>query len=258
MPAKAQARAPEPLEIHLPAGTPTAEDLATPEDRALMKRTDACLRITTDEELADAYRVMQSLKDRINAITKNPILARLLNSAKAVVDEIKAIRDGAAQPLIDRERLIRSEVSRFETARERERRRLEAENNAKQLAAAKPKVMPTKEVSTKTGDTFVFKPSTPTPITTIAKADKVEGTTTRTYYSAVLGVGRTKDNEPAVNVDEGLMALVKAVASGKAPLLLLQLNQREADKLADVYKEQLAIPGLLWKMEVKPVIGGRR
>jgi hypothetical protein len=255
---KAAPQAVHDLEIVKPEGTPTAHDLITAQDQTTLKRTEAYLAIKDDDQCAKAYEAMQWLTTRIKAIRGNPIIAKLLKSAKQVVADIKEVPDTAAAPFEERERAIRIEISRFETARENARRRVEAENNRRNAEAAKPKAMKPAEVTTRSGDTFTFKPSTPTPITTVAKAEKPEGTTTRTYYSSVLGVARTKDDEPIVNVDEGLMTLIQAVAKGKAPALLLQLNQREADKLADVYKEQLAIPGLLWKREVKPVIGSRR
>jgi hypothetical protein len=280
------------LDLALPANTPKMDDLAPASDRRQLAKITPYAQpngITSDEECAEASEALTWLAERRKAIEKNPAMVRLIGKVQGVLDELKAVVDGAVAKYRGLEAPLRVEIGRFQTARERERLRLEREANERQRVTQKALPPKPTEVKTKTGDTFTFAPTVAqvaaaSPATTIARAQAPAAPspppTRKMWRSALVNPERPLDKEGNPNgiIDprdgryvpnpEGLRELCARIAgydhakpTGKAPVELVSFNQGKADKLAELYEAKLAEvvgPMVVSYCKVVPIAGGRR
>lgn len=189
------------------------------------------LRITdhASHEAAGAFlRDVKALRQEV-AATFDPIVERAHQTHR----EALAQRRRHDEPLVEAERVVKAAIGAYAAEQERRARIAAAEAAAKarreeeerRLAeAAALEAAGEREEAERVLEEPVYAPPPP-PVA----VQRVSGVSTREKWSAKI-------------VDK--MALVRAVADGKASPELLDVNMATANRLAAALKETLAIPGL--------------
>jgi hypothetical protein len=186
--------------------------------------------ITKQEEagvVSNYLNDVVALRKRITEFFR-PDIDKAHELHKSLLAKMKQVDSAPAQV----ESKFRSMISDW-LRRERERvaakqRQLDEEARKKALAEAKKEGDAKTAKAIETGKIAVVSERAPEPVA------KVEGVTTREYFSAEV-------------ID--LMALVKAVAAGKAPLEYLTANQSGLNGVMRATKGQAVIPGVRAKRE---------
>jgi hypothetical protein len=182
----------------------------------------------TNEAAGELLLAIKSMRAEV-ADAFDPIISAAHKAHKAACDQKKK----ADAPLLTAEAEIKRRMAAYYDARERarreEQRRLEAEARAREEAErleeaaaleAEGRNKEAEEVLATPAPTVMVAPPPPAP--------KVAGIAPREVWRA-----RVTDKA----------ALVAAVAAGKAPLALLEINQTALDGMARALKSEFVLPG---------------
>ena len=204
-----------------------AASVAVAEELKTIKTASREIAAKEDAILSPMKQAMAEVK----ALFEKPkaLLATAERTLKAKVAEWQ----DAERRRVEEERRRAEEIARKERARlaaEAEKARREAEAKAQKIAEGQGTARTAAAVERleqKAQDLALMSAMTVAP--PVLGPSKVEGVSTRTTWSAEV---------------TDAMALIRAVAEGKAPPHLVTPNMAELNKLARAMKEHLAIPGV--------------
>ena len=225
------------------AAVPTVQLVPT-SDRAQLPRLRTFFRITTVAQCRAAVKALRWLKARIVAIEEHRQLNAVIEKRKADLEAARAVKRAALAVYVPLEERIRNEIARFRSTQHRERERLQRQRA--------PTLPPPKARG-------IFQPNpvdvVPAPVT-LEPLPKLEAGWREWWRWTLVDPARplTRDDEPIENVEAGIKALAAAVAKGRAPWQLLQVNPEFAQALVDEQKRELRVPGLVVWVEVRPIL----
>ncbi len=213
--------------IEIPAATAAAE-LAKQEAEAIRSMSEM-FAVTNAEEYTAANEELIAIKAKIREYEKQRVDLKkpILEAGRKVDDLFKpaiAVLTAAETAIKNQMIAWKREQDRIaEEAREKARKELEAAERARVKAIEKGDVTKVAKLEEKVA-------SIAATVAVVPEVPKARG-----FY--VTGVW-------SANVVD-LMALVKAVASGKQPIDLLLPNQAALDDLAKAHTTNLSVPGVL-------------
>lgn len=198
--------------------------------------------IDSAEKAQDAGYFLRALRETIRKIDADYKARRKKHTTKLA--ELKDEHDRRRIPFASADELIdtalttwrlmdRARVAETREAQLAEARAVGAAQRATEIEAAKTAALTAsgaeKSMFKALGRALAVAPILPTITTPLAEETKFDGLGLREYWAAEV-------------VD--FMALVTAVAAGRAPLAALQANQTWLNGEADSYGDQLSIPGV--------------
>jgi len=189
------------------------------QSNSLIEKVEA-LTIADEKSNISATLFLKDIKSM--RVSINETFKPAVSSAKKAYDEARNLRDNFLKPVENSERIIRQKIGIWVQA---ENRRL-AEIAEVEAKAREKEIKKAEKKAEKTGAPVVLPPVT---------------TPTQTKVSAPVGISHTTRWSAEVT---DIVALCKAIASGKVIPELVLPNMPALNKLAQVSKENLKIAGV--------------
>jgi len=172
---------------------------------------DVAIKNEMDNSKAAAFLVSV----RNERKSREEVFKPAVSKAKAAYDEVKALRDIALKPLKEAEDIVKRKISDFVVAENNRREALQAKADAKFNKAA--------EKAEATGNPLTAVPQV------FAKVNSTAGATFITKWEAEV-------TDPK--------AVIDAVSRGVIPMEAVSINMPFFNKMAQISKDKLAMPGV--------------
>lgn len=217
------------MDIPIKTGQPDAREVLREGSDVLTVAKS--FKITTSQEYQDAGTRLTLVKGLMKKVSDvfDPHIARAFQAHRALVAE----KNDALRPLQDAESLFKKAILKYQLDQEIKRReeqaRLEEEaRKERERLEARAEKAAEKGKEEKAAELRAQAATVATPVVA-AEVPKVSGISMRTTWKAVL---------------QSKSELIQAVAAGKAPESLLDVNMVVANQMARALKTEMKYPGL--------------